>query len=46
MKTYKVTLIMKVDGGHPRKWLPETITEQLLEPEEDLLEYNIEELEE
>ncbi len=36
---------MKVDGGHPRKWLPETISEQLLEPEEDLLEYNIEELE-
>ena len=44
MTTYKVTLIIKIDGGHPRKWLPETITDSL-EPEEDLLEYNIEELE-
>ena len=44
MNKYKVEMIIEVNEGHPRKWIPETIA-MSLEDGEDILEYNIEEIE-
>ncbi len=44
MSKYKVEMIVEVKEGHPRKWLPETIAEQLSDGE-DILEWDIKELE-
>ena len=44
MSKYKVEMIIEVNEGHPRKWLPEWIAEQLHEGE-DILEYSIREIE-
>ena len=43
-KYYKVTMIIALneDTAHPRKWVPDAITE-CLESGEDLLEYKFEE---
>jgi len=46
MKTYKVTFTVVCDG-HPRKWIPDAIWENLNSGDgEDVLEYNFEEVEE
>jgi len=42
---YKVEMTVEVKEGHPRKWIPESIAEQLSEGE-DILEWNITEVEE
>lgn len=39
---YKVTLYLEANT-HPRKWIPETIWEQL-EGDEDILNYRIEQM--
>ena len=44
MPKYKIEMIIEVIDGHPRKWLPESIAEQLNDGE-DILEWNIEEIE-
>ena len=46
MTKYKVEVILELTdyAGHPRKWLPESIAEQLNDGE-DILEWNIEEIE-
>jgi hypothetical protein len=46
MRKYKVEMIIEVTdyAGHPRKWIPESIAEQLNDGE-DILEWNIEETE-
>jgi hypothetical protein len=44
MSKYKVEMIVEVKEGHPRKWLPETIAEQLCDGE-DILEWDIKEVE-
>ena len=44
MTNYKVTLVIKANT-HPRKWLAESI-EQALENDEDILEYEIVEVDE
>jgi len=44
MSKYKVEMIVEVTDGHPRKWLPESIAEQLNEGE-DILEWDITEIE-
>ena len=44
MKTYKVTFTVVCDG-HPRKWVPDAIWENLnADDGEDVLEYNFEEV--
>lgn len=43
MPKYKVEMIVEVKEGHPRKWIPETIAEQLSDGE-DILELDIKEL--
>ena len=46
MKTYKVTFTVVCDG-HPRKWVPDAIWENLnVGDGEDVLEYSYEEVEE
>tara|TARA_Y100000296_G_C5041140_1_gene189928 strand:- start:251 stop:469 length:219 start_codon:yes stop_codon:yes gene_type:complete len=42
---YKVELIVKVNEGHPRKWIIDAITDQLNDGE-DVLEWDITEIEE
>ena len=42
---YKVEMIVEINEGHPRKWIPESIEEQLTEGE-DILEWSITEVEE
>ena len=42
-ETYKVEMIIEVNEGHPRKWLPESIAEQLNDGE-NILEWSIEEI--
>ena len=37
---YKVEMVIEVIGRHPRKWITETIAEQLYDGE-DILECNI-----
>tara|TARA_R100000008_G_scaffold69071_1_gene46380 strand:+ start:459 stop:593 length:135 start_codon:yes stop_codon:yes gene_type:complete len=44
MAKYKVEMIVEVEG-HPRKWIPESIAEQLSDGE-DILEWDIKEIEE
>jgi hypothetical protein len=46
MTKYKVEMILELTdyAGHPRKWLAESIAEQLNDGE-DILEWNIEEIE-
>ena len=44
MRKFKVEMVIEVNAGHPRKWLPESIAEQLNDGE-DILEWNIEEIE-
>ena len=41
---YKVEMIVEVNEGHPRKWIPATIKEQLNDGE-DILEWEIREIE-
>jgi hypothetical protein len=41
---YKVELIVKVNEGHPRKWIIDAITDQLNDGE-DVLEWDITEIE-
>ena len=43
-KDVTVEMIVEVTDGHPRKWLPESIAEQLNEGE-DILEWDITEIE-
>jgi len=44
MKTYKVSFTVVCDG-HPRKWVPDAIWENLNAGDgEDVLEYNFEEV--
>ena len=43
MSKYKIEMIIEVEG-HPRKWLAESIAEQLHQGE-DILEYSIKEIE-
>ena len=44
MPKYKIEMIVDINEGHPRKWIPETIAEQLNEGE-DILEWDIKEIE-
>ena len=50
MRKFKVEMIIEVNEdaqgfiGHPRKWIPESIAEQLNEGE-DILEWDIKEIE-
>ena len=44
MSKYRVEMIIEVNEGHPRKWIPESIAEQLNEGE-DILEWDIKEIE-
>lgn len=44
MSKYKVEMIVEVNEGHPRKWIPETI-EMGLEDGEEILEWDITEIE-
>ena len=44
MTTYKIEMIVEVNEGHPRKWIPETVA-MGLEDGEDILEWSIEEVE-
>ncbi len=41
---YKIEIIIELKEGHPRKWIPETIAEQLNDGEY-IWEWNIEEIE-
>ena len=43
MSKYKVEMIVEVNEGHPRKWIPETVAAGL-EDGEDILEWSIEEI--
>jgi len=43
MSKYKVTLVLELNEGHPRKWLGEAIWENLNDGE-DILEIDYEEL--
>jgi hypothetical protein len=43
MSKYKVTLVLELNEGHPRKWLSEAIWENLNDGE-DILEIDYEEL--
>ena len=44
MRKYKVEMIIEVNEGHPRIWIPESIAEQLNEGEA-ILEWDIKEVE-
>ena len=44
MTTYKVTLLIEANGN-PRKWLPETIEDSLYDDNEELIEWDITEVE-
>ena len=44
MSKYKVEMIVEVNEGHPRKWIPETVA-MSLEDGENILEWSIEEVE-
>ena len=45
MTTYKITLTVKLSGGHPSNWIPQAIEENL-EPmdNEKLIDFECEEL--
>ena len=45
MTKYKITLLVEANDS-PRKWLPEAIAESLYDENEELLDYEIEEVEE
>ena len=44
MAVYKVTMVIEVNEGHPRKWVADAISE-CLDLDEDILEIDFEELE-
>ena len=44
MAVYKVTMVIEVNEGHPRKWVADAISENLNDGE-DILEIDFEELE-
>ena len=44
MSKYKVEMIVEVNEGHPRKWIPEAVA-MGLEDGENILEWSIEEVE-
>ncbi len=43
MSKYKVEMIVEVNEGHPRKWIPDAVSAGL-EDGEDILEWSIEEI--
>ena len=44
MAIYKVTMILAVDEGHPRKWVADAISENLNDGE-DILDIELEQVE-
>jgi len=45
MSKYKIEMIIELKEGHPRKWIPQTIEDQLYQKGESILELDIKEIE-
>ena len=42
---YKIEMIIELKEGHPRKWIPQTIEDQLYQKGESILKLDIKEIE-